>query len=491
MDVTPMTPITSVKILKNVPLDKTYKDTLDFSSVSSQVSFFTAKAKYTFTDLTPIRMQNSIRVPIVADNLYDCNYIMFQNANFGTKWFYAFITSIQFVNPAMCTINFEIDVWQTWQLDITVKPSFVEREHINIDTAGANLIDENLELGDYVSADFDGTGLMGAKSIVIASTTDKDAVKVTGGTYCGIYSGLYFNVFDSYQGANAMIETLTSANKSDAIVSIFMMPTKFVGDVGGSAKSYNITKPMKLDNINGYVPKNKKLFTHPYNFLYVTNLQGTSAEFKYEYFDAINCTFGVAGDMSCNPQIFLYPQNYKGVSANYNEKMVLDGFPQCSYTTDSFKAWLAQNGASTAVSMLGSALALSNPVTAPMGMLGVAGTLAKVSATSALPRQAHGANGASANFATGIKDFAFMHMSIRKEYAQLIDEYFSMYGYATHRVKTPNITGRPSWNYVKTIDVKIVGSIPFGDMVIIKDMFNKGVTFWHGDYVGDYSRANN
>lgn len=490
MDVNPMTPITSIKILKNVPLDRTYKDTLDFSSVSSQISYFTSKTKYTFTDLSPIRLQNSIRLPIVADNLFDCNYIMFQNRNFGTKWFYAFITSIDFVNVNTCNINFAVDVWQTWQFDITIKPSFVEREHINIDTVGANLVAENLELGDYVASDFDGTGLMGEKVIVVASTTDASGVKVTGGTYCGIYSGLYYSVFDSYQGVNSMIETLTNANKSDAIISIFMMPKKFVGDIGGSAKTYNITKPMKLDNIQGYVPKNKKLLTHPYNFMYVTNLQGTSAEFKYEYFDALHCTFGLAGDMSCNPQVFLYPQNYKGVVANYNEKMVLDGFPQCSYSTDSFKAWLAQNGSSTAVSMLGSAMALSNPLTAPMGLLGIAGTVAKVQATASQPRQAHGASGASANFATGIKDFAFMHMSIRKEYAQIIDDYFSMFGYATHKVKVPNITGRPSWNYVKTIDVKIVGSVPFGDMVAIKNMFNNGVTFWHGDFVGDYSRSN-
>ena len=36
---------------------------------------FKGKTKYTFTDLSPIRMQNMIRVPVVADNLYNCNYI--------------------------------------------------------------------------------------------------------------------------------------------------------------------------------------------------------------------------------------------------------------------------------------------------------------------------------------------------------------------------------------------------------------------------------
>lgn len=497
MNVNPMTPITSVKILRNVPLDKSYSDTLDFSDVSSQISYFTGKAKFTFTELSPVRLQNELRLPVTADSVYDCNYIMFQNANFGTKWFYAFINEINFVNVNMCTISIELDVWQTWQFDITVKPSFVEREHIEHDTVGANLIHENLELGDYVSASFDGTNMMGEKAIVVAATTDAEGTKVSGGTYCGIYSGLYYSVFDSYSGVNAMIEKLTEGNKSDAIVSIYMMPKAFVGDIGSSAKTYDITKPMKLDNINGYIPKNKKLFTHPFNFMYISNMQGTSAEFHYEYFDAISCTFGLAADMSCNSQVILYPQNYKGISANFNEKMVLDGFPQCAYTTDSFKAWLAQNGASTAVSMLGSALttgvgmASMNPMVAASGAMGIASTLAQTTATASQPRQAHGASGSTANFAMGIKDFAFMQMSIRKEYAQLIDEYFSMYGYATHRVKVPNIKGRPSWNYVKTLEAKIIGSVPFGDMEKIKAMFNSGVTFWHGDYVGDYTRNNN
>lgn len=176
--------------------------------------------------------------------------------------------------------------------------------------------------------------------------------------------------------------------------------------------------------------------------------------------------------------------------------MVLDGYPQCAYSTDSFKAWLAQNGASTAVSVLGSAfttsvgIATQNPMTIAGGALSIAGTLAKISETASLPRQAHGSTGSSASFAVGIKDFAFMHMTIRREYAELIDDYFDMYGYATHQVKVPNITGRPSWNYVKTIDSKIIGSVPFDDMNKIRSIFDSGVTFWHGDWVGDYTRNN-
>lgn len=496
MNVIPMTPITTVKVLRSVPLDSTYKDVLDFSDASSQQSYFSGKAKFTYTDLTPIRLQNAIRLPQTPDDLYDCNYLMFQNANFGNKWFYAFIKEINFVNVNMSEISFEIDVMQTWSFDYQLKPSFVEREHIQQDEIGANLVAENIELGDYIARDFDGTNMLGQSKIVVAATIDATATDVTGGTYCGIYSGLYFNVFDDYSGANAMIEEATTKNKKDSIISIFQMPASMIGDIGGPAKSYTVDKSKNYVDIDGYIPKNNKLFTYPYNFLYCTNLNGNSAEFKYEYFEGSGCHFTLAGDMSCNPQVFIAPNNYKGVTVNYNEKMVLDGYPQCAYSTDSYKAWLAQNGASTAVSVLGSSfttavgIASGNPLALSYGAIGIAGTLAKISETASLPRQAHGSAGSSASFAVGIKDFAFMHMTIRQEYAKIIDDYFSMFGYATHQVKIPNVTGRPSWNYVKTIDCKAIGSIPFEDMEKIKEIYNSGVTFWHGDWVGDYTRNN-
>ena len=65
-----------------------------------------------------------------------------------------------------------------------------------------------------------------------------------------------------------------------------------------------------------------------------------------------------------------------------------------------------------------------------------------------------------------------------------------MYGYATNRVKVPNMEGRESWNYVKMNNVIIKGSIPVDSMDSIKSMFNNGIRFWHGDFVGDYSRSN-
>ncbi len=497
-------PNTNIRLLKDTPLDNTYRNTIYFASASAQSSYFSGLTKYSLTDYSYQRQQKTLRVGILADNLYDCNYLMFQNTSFGSKWFYAFITSVQYVNNECSEITFEMDVMQTWFFNYEVNQSFIEREHPETDAIGSNLIPENLELGEYIGHDFIGTGILPPQKIVMACTFNKEMQNVAGGTYAGIYSGLIFNVFDSYTDANTFIEEATTENKSDGIIACFMIPQEMIVEPGGSARFHELSFEKWFDDIDGYTPKNNKLFTHPYNFLYCTNLDGNYAEFKYEYFDASSCTFGLTGDMACNPQTILFPQNYKGLVANYNEKMVLDGFPQCPFTTDTFKAWLAQNASSMGVSMLGSAMtavAGGAMMYATGGVLGggqvasgltqIAGTLAQVHDRSSLPRQAHGSSGSSASSAIGIKDFAFIHMTIRAEFAKIVDDFFSMYGYATHRVKVPNRSSRPHWNYVKTQNVSVTGSVPADDLKKIRSVYDTGVTFWkNGANVGNYSLNN-
>ena len=82
-------------------------------------------------------------------------------------------------------------------------------------------------------------------------------------------------------------------------------------------------------------------------------------------------------------------------------------------------------------------------------------------------------------------------MCCRAGYALRIDNFFSMYGYKTNRVKVPNITGRQNWNYVKTIGFNFTGDIPQEDADEIRTLFDNGYTLWHNTstYL-DYSQAN-
>lgn len=505
MNIVPMTPINSLIVCANVPLDSTYKDTLTFGSAEAQKQYFANKAKYSFNNMGPTRMQNAIRVPKGADFLYDCNYIAFANDNFSSKWFYAFITDIRYINPNMSELAFELDVMQTWYFNYQLKPSFVEREHSATDAIGDSLTIEPVDLGEYVTGSRWRSGWMNDYVAVLATAYPSESSEGSqvGGVFGGMFSGLDFfkcgiNNKIEIQAMLDYLQNLAEQNLINSIAASFIMPEDFYTDAVEPIR-HTTNIPMNLTSLGSYTPRNKKLFTYPYNMLMVSNGAGDIHNYRYELFEPEiqgRCSFVLTAGMSCNPEILLIPQNYDNQGDNLQESMCLSGFPQFPYVVDTFKAWLAQNANSLAVSaamgaiQLGTSVATGNvmgTVNSGMGMLSQA---AQVMDMSLRPNTPRGSQGTNTLVATRFQDFWFYRRYVREDYAAMIDDYFDMYGYACGEVKVPNINTRPSWNYVKTRKCSITGSVPFMDIEKIRNIYDAGITFWHGDYVGDYTRSN-
>lgn len=85
-------------------------------------------------------------------------------------------------------------------------------------------------------------------------------------------------------------------------------------------------------------------------------------------------------------------------------------------------------------------------------------------------------------------------MRAKKEYLQIIDDYFSRYGYKTNRTKVPNINGRTNWNYIQIGKSEIIGtgSVPSQYMEEINNACRRGITIWHNhNNIGNYNLNNN
>ena len=113
-------PITTVRLCRAVPLDNTYRDQLTFDNRAAQESFFAGKTQYSAGDLSYQRENSMIRYPAQYDALVDCNYLCYRNPQFGDKWFYAFITNLEYESEVMTKIYFEIDAYQTYMFDIII-----------------------------------------------------------------------------------------------------------------------------------------------------------------------------------------------------------------------------------------------------------------------------------------------------------------------------------------------------------------------------------
>ena len=108
-------PNSTVYILSGIPINKNYQHTIYFDDANAQYNYFKKHVKKTFTGVSYQREKRGwMRVECSADELYNCNYIMYQNTAYNNKWFYAFIDSVEFVNNVTCEVTFTLDVMQTW-----------------------------------------------------------------------------------------------------------------------------------------------------------------------------------------------------------------------------------------------------------------------------------------------------------------------------------------------------------------------------------------
>ena len=126
-----LVPQTRLRLLK-VPLELDNKNQLTFKNEKAQNDYFLSLPHIEISDISYQRKDSMIYFPGHIDQLLEYNYVMYLNENYTNKWFYAFITKMEYDNDFNTKIYISTDVFQTWQFDLHFKESFVEREMINI-----------------------------------------------------------------------------------------------------------------------------------------------------------------------------------------------------------------------------------------------------------------------------------------------------------------------------------------------------------------------
>lgn len=603
-------PNSDIYILRGIPFDETYQHTVVFNDPTIQFTYFAGKLKYRLKQQSYQRAKRGyIRVQVLADNLYDCNYVMFRNTAYGDKWFYAFILDATYINDNVSEIHYMIDVMQTWMFDYQLNPCFVDREHTVTDNIGDNLVPEGLDLGEYVfdTATGDGQLIPEGLSIIIAATVGYEVptdpttpivdydrgIYECGRWYAGIYSGMRYWAFQRASAANDFIKAVVDAGKKDAIQFVFLAPTIFFNETYSlSPYEHDVAFAKPYTSIDEYLPKNKKLFTYPYQMMMV-DTGGSASNYSWEYFTDANGDYSstaslkLYGSMIDTGQYMIYPLNYKGQAHNLNECIIDRCGVQCAWSTDGYKAWMAQNqytlaaqekvivnnyksgsrqagyqtglGLGSAISGVASAITpgtseqisyttdhysyahsifpeqvtqnwtMNHPSSFnkqqagsnATGGLAQAGQgffnfldakaqyqnanlmLEATKATAALkPNIVQGSTTNGIRIGAGVWRPRVYNVHIRKEFASIIDGYFTRYGYACHKFKVPTIKNRPHWTYLKTVDCSIRGvddapgsyivhTIPNDDASTICSIYNSGITFWrNASEVGDYTLDN-
>lgn len=307
----------------------------------------------------------------------------------------------------------------------------------------------------------------------------------------------------------------------------------FVADGKSTPYTQNlITLPTSLD---GYTPVNAKVRTYPYIYVGFNPSNGTSKIYRYEDFINFTPSFKFISEINPNPTVNIIPQNYRGQTGDsLSDQAALNGYPQISSKVDVYNSWLAENTGIINVQKERSEATQNFAV--QRGTVGiVAGAVQSVA--SAANKDIVGTIGGAATIASNVINIneakknhelnikelnavqemhamlpdnvtlggsnatllgyefldnnIFTRYSIKSQFAERIDQYFTMYGYSTNKLKIPNINNRPNWNYIKTVGINIIGDVPETDLNAIKNLFDNGITLWHNSATFlDYSQNN-
>lgn len=314
---------------------------------------------------------------------------------------------------------------------------------------------------------------------------------------------------------------------------------------------YHIQSYSHLTQLGNYVPKNNKTLCYPYSFVNISNYIGNSIKAKYEFGEnnVVQFRYNFPPIQNGNPNGYLY--NYDGIEHNIDNSISSIVNPEIPWISNTFNAYMAANvnrinnsyniiernyevdrniamikqsseaisGYVNGVSNVVGASSLKNPTPSTMGAIGgfISSELGVVSeaATSRLDRDrvrenaydnihatindmaskgdiSHGSFVPNILTNLGRIGFQVQKMRVTEECAEMIDNYFSMFGYKINIVKTPQFNSRLNWNFVKTSSVNLIGNVPQIAIDNIKNMFNTGTTIWHDIHkMYDYGKFDN
>lgn len=527
-------PSTEVRI-GSVPWNPSYKHVRWYADKTAQangVSSFMDASKAINT-YTYQRLDGSIDVEGNPEEYYGYNYVMFQNVNFGSKWFYAFVTNVTYKNASTVNLKLELDYVQTYMFDYDFKPCFVEREHVDSDGIGEHVKDEGIDPGElkctYSAIDNDNMDCYMVVASAVEPLKDGTYVNNGGDQYMGVTSGTSLSVFLTIDQFKSFMKALSDNGQQDAVSQVYMCPRAAIPNivaktngwgywVDASSPTPSVEKNYNLGftTLDGYTPKNNKMYCFPFEYAEVTNFTGASQQLRLEFFgNPGTVSLQRTGGCDANSRLAYIPTNYNGVNRFVEGAVYLDKYPTCNWVYQAFANMLGASEVNTpwgfsynsmsqapyvnsfidsTQNIIGSALNMDIPGmlnSAVNGAQDLTNTFANFSKASRTPNTSRGGT----NSTTALVNYGTYTMGIRKytcraEIARQIDDFLSVYGYNVSIVKTPNITGRRSWNYVKTVSANMGGNVPANYLRAFNQLLDSGTTFWHVDNVGNYSLDN-
>lgn len=534
-----------------VPWNSDLKNVQSYNSRAEQISTIQGLLTHKYEHINIIRRDTDLILKGVNEDLTQCNYLMYQNADISNKWYFSFIDNVQYNSLNSVIISHTIDVWQTYQFDITYYKNLILRSHVakSADVVGRWLAAEPISVAPeferkhniFNNLSWTPQYVLHSTS-VFNNTTKKYEYKGngTGATLSAEY-GIFVNNDDDVQTvvknygklsaaealksndddkySNWISDLLTGQTIDKAVklisttsisqlqdhrnelIGLYAIPA-WVHDgtnkyATNNIKKKDVTVALPTETLAcGYTPRNKKMLSSLCKAYLFYNENGFKLPLKPELFISDTPTFTVKSTELSTNSFLLQIDSYADYTAKTNK---------ISYRCENRLGYDANTGLDKVLNTLTSAVGVVNAVGSVASQTfagnvggavqGAVGAVQQsINMIDALGQR--GVNtGASGDIMSITEKRAmpvFADVSPTEAQCRYIDDYLDVYGYAINEIGkiSSYMKNRSNWNYIQVANCNIKVSAPNDDINKLKQMFENGVTIWHNKF-GDYDQNNN
>lgn len=259
-------------------------------------------------------------------------------------------------------------------------------------------------------------------------------------------------------------------------------------------------------NINKDIPRQMsnetKLRQYPYEFLAITNYRGDNLRIKPEDIGDFKYDIKYKKSIGFDSKTKVYVDNYLGDSGGKEFNIIDNSINELPLMTDAFKEYINNSkatattgvavnasmgvaGAAAGAALLGAAgpagaLAFLSLGLGMTGLTGVKSELMKQSDLKETPlSERKSGNNLLFDMIDNNLSYRLIRKRIKPQYYSRLYDYFYRYGYKANRFGVPNLRSRYYFNYIKTINIDIVGNINSDVKEKLKQIYNNGTTIWH------------
>lgn len=527
------------------------KNVQSYPSRAEQISTIQGLLSHKYEHINIIRRDSDLILKGVNEDLTQCNYLMYQNKDISDKWYFAFIDNVQYNSLNSVIISHTIDVWQTYQFDITYYKNLILRSHVakSADTVGRWLAPEPINIApeferkhnvfnnlswvpQYVlhstsvfnnstkKYEYKGNGTGATLSAEYGIfVDDDDDVQTVVKNYGKLSAAEALKSNDDDEYSNWIADLLTGQTIDKAVklisttsisqlqdhrnelIGLYAIPA-WVHDGTNKYATNNIKKKavtVELPTTTlacGYAPRNKKMLSSLCKAYLFYNENGFKLPLKPELFTSGSPSFTVKSTELSTNGFILQIGSYADYTAKTNK---------ISYRCENRLGYDANTGLDKVLNTLTSAVGVVNAVgsVASQAFAGNVGGAVQ-GAVGAVQQSinmidALGQRGVSTGASGDIMSITenrampvFADVSPTEAQCRYIDDYLDVYGYAINEIGkiSTYMKNRSNWNYIQVANCNIKVSAPNDDVNKLKQMFESGVTIWHKNF-GDYDQANN